>query len=113
MPTEPRAGSTVKRERGNVTVEVGTDGLDTAGIEREFDQSFAFMDKLMETGTVAYRSKYRRLGPLKVMAYKEVGPPPWRWPRIGVQVSEDRRFVRLIVGWRSTAYALCLLWRNR
>lgn len=73
--------------------------------------SLRLTDELLSNGTQAWDARYRWFGPIKFMAYKEVGPPPWRWPRIGIQ--PNGRFVRLIVGWRSTAYALCILWAGR
>lgn len=84
-------------------------GQTPESVEQDFASSFALGERLLADGTQEWRSHQRRWGRLKVMAYKEVGPPPWRWPRIGI-LSNGWRFVRFIVGWRSTAYALCVLW---
>lgn len=104
-----RAENSVIRERQNQRVMLTpADGQSAASVEQDFARSFALGDRLLADGTQAWHSKFQRLGPVRVMAYKEVGPPPWRWPRIGIQPN-GWRFVRFIVGWRSTAYALCVL----
>jgi hypothetical protein len=104
--------TTVTRARANQRVTVGLrPGETPADVEDEFARSFDFGNRLAVDGTESWHSRYRWLGPVKIMAYREVGPPPWRWPRIGIR--RAGRFVRFIVGWRSTAYGLCLLWAGR
>lgn len=115
MTADPRAQQRLIRERPGERVEVGLRPDESpADVEPEFDRSFAFADRLRAEGTEAWTSHYRWLGPFKVLAYKEVGPPPWRWPRIGIQPWRGKHpSVRLIVGWRSTAYAVVVMWFGR
>lgn len=109
-----RAGDEVVREKPNQRVRLRpSEGQTAESIERDFEQSFAHVEAMAAEGTKEWTSHMRTWGRLRWMAYKEVGPPPWPWPKVGIQPSDDRHFVRLIVGWRSTAYALCLLWRRR
>lgn len=100
------------RERASQRVTVGL-GPGETDVEGEFERSFSFGDTLAADGVESWRSRYRWIGPVKVLAYKEVGPPPWRFPRIGVRSKGSPATVRFIVGWRSTAFALVLMWAGR
>lgn len=102
----------IVRQRPRQRVELTPrEGQTAESVEADFASSFAFGESLAADGVQAWRSRYRWIGPVKVLAYKEVGPPPWRWPRARIQTRRD--IVRFLVGWRSTAFALVLLWAPR
>lgn len=77
-------------------------------VEQDLKRSADLGHRMLERGVESYRSYYRWIGPVKMMAAKEVGPPPWRFPKVLVQ--GRRRHVRFGLGWRSTAYWLNLHW---
>ena len=82
-----------------------------ADIEAELDRGEALGEQMLADGVQSWKSHYRWWGPVKVLAYKEVGPPPWRFPRVGFR--RKGRTVRLIAGWRSTAFAVLFSWQRK
>lgn len=104
----------VRRRFGSGVVEAGLrPGETPADVEGDLRASEAFFDDLRSQGTESWRSRYRWWGPVKWLAYKEVGPPPWRFPRAAVQPRLRPFTVRFIAGWRSTAYAFVVMWAGR
>lgn len=106
---------TISQERRGQRVEVGLRPHETPDdAQAEFERSFDFGKELIDEGVKSFRSYYRWIGPFKFLAYKEVGPPPWQFPRVAVQPCRGNHpSVRFIVGWRSTAYALFVMWFGR
>jgi hypothetical protein len=81
-----------------------------ADVEREFERSFEYGERLLAGGVKGYHSWYKRYGGrIKVMASKEVGPPPWPWPKLKVHGSRGPLFVSFGAGWRSTLYSLHIM----
>lgn len=80
-------------------------------IEEDFAGFEALAEELIEGGTQAWKAHYRWWGPVKLLAYKEVGPPPWRFPKVGF--NHKGKTVRVIVGWRSTAFAVLAAWKPK
>lgn len=84
---------------------------DEESIQADLDRSDALAAQLLADGVQSWHSHYRWIGPVKVKVAKEVGPPPWRFPRIGVWPWRDRHVgFSALIGWRSTAYRLFMLW---
>lgn len=80
-------------------------------IAAEFARSHDLAGRLLAAGVHSWRAHYRWWGPMKVLAYKEVGPPPWRFPRVGIR--RRSRSVRFIAGWRSTAFGVLFSWQRK
>lgn len=82
-----------------------------ASIAADLERSDELAARLLADGVQSWRSYYRWLGPLKIKVAKEVGPPPWRFPHLGFYPWRGNRLgFSLVVGWRSTAYRLFVLW---
>lgn len=106
----------IVRERDGQRVSVGASkGQSAKSLHDDVERSFAYGEEMRARGTEEWTSHFRWIGPVRYLAYKEVGPPPWRWPKIGVQPwrGKNHPCVRFIVGWRSTAYALVVMWYGR
>lgn len=88
-------------------------GQSAASVKADLARSDDLAARLVAEGVQSWRSYYRWLGPVKVKVAKEVGPPPWRWPRIGVWRWDNGVGFSALVGWRSTAYRLFVLWAGR
>lgn len=102
---------TASRTRGRQTVTLTpAEGQSEADIERDFAASFAHGERMTERGVNEYRSVIRRIGPVKVLAAKEVGPPPWRWPRLVGAIKRRPTFASVGIGWRSTLYSCHVMW---
>lgn len=86
------------------------EGQSEESIAADLARSDDLARQLQADGVQSWRSYYRWAGPLKVKVAKEVGPPPWRFPRIGVWFKRRPAGVSAVIGWRSTAFRLFLLW---
>ena len=104
-PYEPRVHETPGR-RVEVTP---SEGQSEESIQADLDRGDELAELLLADGVQSWNSYYRWIGPIKVKVAKEVGPPPWKWPRIGVWFSRKPLGVSTVVGWRSTAYRLFLI----
>lgn len=85
-----------------------SEGQSAESVERDIYGSVKLAADLAARGAKQWSSRYRWVGPVKVMVVKEVGPPPWRFPK--VLVKKTGPHANLCVGWRSTAYYLHLMW---
>lgn len=79
----------------------------------ELDRSLALGRDLLDSGTQAWNSYYRWWGPFKFFVAKEVGPPPWRIPRVGAWLKLRPPSLSLVAGWRSTAFRLHIVWQRK
>lgn len=86
-------------------------GQSEESIQADLDRSTALAEHLIEQGVRKWHSRFRRIGPFKVMLNKEVGPPPWPWPRIAVHRKLNPPTCCFVVGWRSTAFRLFLMYQ--
>lgn len=86
-------------------------GQSAESIQADLDRSDELAEYLLAEGVQSWRSYYRWLGPIKFKVAKEVGPPPWRFPHIGIWPWRDKQVgISAVIGWRSTAYRLFVLW---
>ena len=99
--------------RHSVTL-VPNDGQSETSIQADLDRSMAFGESLANDDVQEWRSRYWWRGPIKVMVGKEVGPPPWKWPRMKWRGSWDAPLtISCTVGWRMTAYRVYVMWAGR
>lgn len=82
-----------------------SEGMSEADIAAEIEKTWEFVESLRSDGTQG-RLRSRKIGRMKFGRYlfKNVGPPPWRFPRLMGTVS--RRGFEICAGWRSTAYTV-------
>lgn len=108
---EPRVFAKLdQRYTQTVTITPG-EGQPEDSIERDVAAAFAAGDEMRERGTEHHRTWFRRWGRLRVMASKDVGPPPWPWPRVLLNCTpRNSPTLRLGAGWRMTAVSLYVMW---
>lgn len=99
----------VRRDR-RIEIEPAVDQTEDDIID-ELDAADLFVDRLLWRGVQTFRSSFRRVGPVKAMVSKEVGPPPWPWPKVLAKVAWPHASVT--AGWRSTAYSFHVMWQPR
>ena len=98
----------------SIQVTVSEEGLTPEEHAEEVRVWTEHAQKLMDEGTQRYSMTMRRYGRLRLAFDKEVGPPPWRWPKLLFKGRLRPRFALSVgAGWRSTAYVIYIVWGRK
>lgn len=89
-----------------------TENQTQAEVDEDIARSFGLLDHLQAEGVEAWVCEYRTYGRLRVARTKEVGPPPWPFPKAKVEVTRSPFHLMLGAGWRSTCHSLHVVWRS-
>lgn len=104
-------------EEGNMTLRhVYPDGTTPEQVEKDRALANNHTDSVLERGATHYRMRFKRKGRLCLAMEKEVGPPPWRFPKAGLKIRRSKAgspSIFLMVGWRSTMYIAGVMWRKK
>ena len=77
-------------------------------LDEDFRRSEKLMEELSQRGVQRWRCEIKSFGPFKYAITKEVGPPPWKFPKLLTKVVRTPWHVMIGCGWRSTAYTFHL-----